>query len=71
MKLGRRAKAQCALEKLPNQNEQLLNAFSMGYVTCGRPYDGIKLQQNGRNVEQYMVQHIVFWPLPKVVLRWT
>ena len=70
MKLDRRAKEQCVLEKLPNQNEQLSNVFSMDYVTCGRPYDGIKLQQNGRNVEQYMVQHIVFWPLPKVVLRW-
>ena len=46
MKLGSRAKAQCALEKLPNQNEQLSNAFSMGYVTCGRPSDGIKLKQN-------------------------
>ena len=35
-------KAQRALEKLPNQNEQLSNAFSMGYVGCGIPYDGIK-----------------------------
>ena len=45
MKLGSRAKAQCALEKLPNQNEQLSNAFSMGYVRCGMPYDAIKLHQ--------------------------
>ena len=51
MKLGSRANAQCALENLPNQNEQLSNAFNMGYVTCGMPYDGIKLQQNLRNVE--------------------
>ena len=39
-------KAQRALEKLPTQNKQSSNTFSMGYVTCRKPYDGIKLQHN-------------------------
>ena len=35
MNLGSRCEAQCAFEKLVNQNEQSSNALIMGYVRCG------------------------------------
>ena len=46
------------MEKLANQNEQSSIVLSRHYVRWRMPYDAIKLHQNRRNVEQYMVRHI-------------